>query len=53
MANSYDSDYLAAFRAGEIARSLHKRREAREWFEKALNANPDYVPAQRALERLR
>ena len=45
-------DYLAAFRAGEIARSMKKKEDARTWFERALDINPDYVPAQRALARL-
>ena len=46
------NDYLAAFRAGEIARSMKKKDDARTWFERALDINPDYVPAQRALSRL-
>ena len=52
LANTYDGDYLAAFRAGEIAKSMRRKREAREWFEKALDINPDYAPAKRALERM-
>ena len=52
LAESYDGDYLAAFRAGELAKSLRRRREAREWFERALEINPDYVPAKRALDRM-
>ena len=46
------NDYLAAFRAGEISRRLKKKDDAREWYEKALEINPDYEPAQKALARL-
>ncbi|MBQ4468748.1 MAG: hypothetical protein II917_01220 [Synergistaceae bacterium] len=51
LAESYDGDYLAAFRAGELAKSMRQNKDARRWFERALEINPDYVPAQRALER--
>ncbi|MBQ7733493.1 MAG: hypothetical protein IJT58_05695 [Synergistaceae bacterium] len=52
LAESYDGDYLAAFRAGELARSMRQKKDARRWFKRALEINPDYVPAKRALERL-
>ena len=45
-------DYLAAFKAGEFAKKLKKNDDAKEWFTKALNANPYYVPARKALENL-
>ena len=52
LANSYDGDYLAAFRAGEIAQDLGMRDEAMTWFDKALAANPKYEPAQKARDKL-
>ncbi|MDR1732758.1 MAG: hypothetical protein LBR61_11755, partial [Synergistaceae bacterium] len=35
LAGSYDGDYLAAYRAGELARQLKKNNEATEWFNRA------------------
>lgn len=52
LAGSYENDYLAAYRAGVIARNLRKKNDAIKWFDKALEINPDYVPAQKAREKL-
>ena len=52
LANSYDGDYLAAFRAGEIAQALGDKEGAKTWFEKALAINPNYEPAQKAINKL-
>ena len=52
LANSYSGDYLAAFRAGEIAKALGDKDGAKTWFEKALAINPSYEPAQKAKESL-
>lgn len=52
LANANKEDYLAAFRAGETARSLGDRDSAKQWFERALKINPNYEPAQKALEKL-
>ncbi|MCR4818303.1 MAG: hypothetical protein K5841_05040 [Fretibacterium sp.] len=45
---SNKGDYLAAFMAGEVARKLKDRERARTWYDKALEINPDYAPAQKA-----
>ena len=52
LANSYSGDYLAAFKAGETALQLGDRNNAKTWFDKALNINPNYEPAQNAKTRL-
>ncbi|MBR1418289.1 MAG: hypothetical protein IJ576_04930, partial [Synergistaceae bacterium] len=52
LANSYSGDYLAAYKAGEAALSLGDRNNAKVWFDKALNINPSYEPAQNAKTRL-
>ena len=52
LANSNKNDYLAAFKAGDTALSMGKRPEARQWFETALSINPNYEPAQNALNRM-
>ena len=52
LANSYSGDYLAAFRAGEIAQALGRKDDAKTWFDKALSINPNYEPAQKAKEKL-
>jgi curli biogenesis system outer membrane secretion channel CsgG len=52
LAEENTDDYLAAFKAGEIANKLKKSEEAKEWFTKALKVNPYYVPARKALEKL-
>ena len=52
LAEENPNDYLAAFRAGEISQKMRKKDDAREWYEKALEINPDYEPAQKALARL-
>jgi len=48
MYRTYSGDYLAAYQAGMIAQALGMRSEAAEWFDRALEANPNYVPAQDA-----
>jgi hypothetical protein len=53
LAESYDGDYLAAFRAGEEARKLGDYRGAGAWFERSLRINPYYQPALDALRGLR
>ncbi|MDR2180688.1 MAG: hypothetical protein LBP21_10300 [Synergistaceae bacterium] len=53
LADSYQGDYLAAYQAGEAARKLKKNDEAREWYGRTLAINPDYEPAQKALEKLK
>ena len=46
LASSYSGDYLAAYKAGDIARRLGRRDDAVMWTERALAANPNYEPAQ-------
>ena len=53
LADSYEGDYLAAYKAGEAAQKLKKKDEAREWYGRALEVNPDYEPAQKAMEKLK
>ena len=50
--NSYDKDYLAAFRAGEVAQNINDFENAKIWYEKALEINPEYQPAQKAIAKL-
>jgi len=45
LAESYSSDYLAAFGAGEAARKLGDSDSARMWYDRALVINPKYQPA--------
>ena len=52
LANSYSGDYLAAYKAGEAALSLGDINNAKVWFDKALDINPHYEPAQNAKTRL-
>ena len=52
LAEENPNDYLAAFKAGEISRNMKKKDDAREWYKKALEINPEYEPAQKALARL-
>ena len=49
---SFNGDYLAAFKAGEVALALRDRENAKFWYDKALEINPDYEPAQKAKARL-
>jgi tetratricopeptide (TPR) repeat protein len=53
LADSYEGDYLAAYKSGEAAQKLKKKDEAREWYGRALKINPDYEPAQKAMEKLK
>lgn len=52
LVESYNGDYLAAFRAGERAQRMRNNDDARTWFNRALSINPNYRPAINALERL-
>jgi tetratricopeptide (TPR) repeat protein len=52
LAEAYDGDYLAAYRAGEIALSMGKKDDAREWYDKALAINPEYEPAVKSRQKL-
>ena len=49
---AYEGDYLAAYKAGEVAQALRDIDNARYWYGKALEINPDYEPAQKALRKL-
>ena len=46
------NDYFAAFKAGEVARALKKKSNAKMWYNKALEINPNYAPAKKALSKL-
>ena len=48
LVRTHDGDYLAAYQAGMTALALGMRQEAMKWFDKALDTNPNYVPAQQA-----
>ena len=52
LTNSYSGDYLAAYQAGKIAQQLGKKDNAREWYGKAVQINPNYKPAQEALKKI-
>ena len=45
LAGSYSGDYLAAYQAGEAARKLGNINNARTWYDKALEINPNFQPA--------
>ena len=49
---SYEGDYLAAYKAGEVAQALRDNETAKIWYDKALEINPEYEPAQKAKARL-
>ena len=49
---AYEGDYLAAYKAGEVAQALRDIDNARYWYGKALEINPDYEPAQKALKKI-
>lgn len=53
LATSYSGDYLAAYKAGEMALQLKKKNDAKMWFDKALSINPNYEPAQMAKTKAR
>jgi curli biogenesis system outer membrane secretion channel CsgG len=53
LADAYNGDYLAAYRAGEIALSMGKKDDARGWYDKALAINPEYKPAQNSRQKLK
>ncbi|MBQ9420020.1 MAG: hypothetical protein IJU31_06580 [Synergistaceae bacterium] len=48
----YNGDYLAAYKAGEVAQALRDNENAAYWYEKALEVNPNYEPAQKAKDKL-
>ena len=48
----FNGDYLAAYKAGEVAQALRDNENAEFWYDKALEINPDYEPAQKAKEKL-
>ena len=52
MANSYDGDYLAMYRAGVIAKALGRKNDAASWFDRTLRVNPNYEPAREAKENI-
>ena len=52
LVESYENDYLAAYCAGMIARSMRRKNDAVKWLDRALEINPDYVPAQEARAKL-
>ena len=52
LAQSYENDYLAAYKAGVIAANMKRNDEAEKWFHKALDVNPNYIPAREALADL-
>jgi putative metalloprotease len=43
---SYDRNYLAALWAGRACLKLNRKRDALAWAERALAANPNYLPAK-------
>lgn len=52
LAEANTNDYLAAYRAGIIAKNLKKKKDAVKWLDKALEINPNYIPAQEAKSSL-
>ena len=48
----YNGDYLAAYKAGEVAQALRDIDNAKYWYSKALEINPDYEPAKKANSKL-
>ena len=52
LVEEYGNDYLAAFKAGEVAQALGDKDNAELWYNKALEINPNYEPAQKAKEKL-
>ncbi|GHT01258.1 hypothetical protein AGMMS50276_28890 [Synergistales bacterium] len=52
LAKDYDGNYLSAYWAGESALKLKKNDDARTWFKRALEINPNYKPASDALDNL-
>lgn len=52
-AERYDSPCFALFNLGRVYERKRQLLQAQEHYEKALACNPHYVPAQRAMKRLR
>ena len=52
LAEEFSYDYLAAYKAGEVAGKLKDKENAKKWYSRALEINPDYEPAQKALAKL-
>ena len=52
LVEEYGNDYLAAFKAGEVAQALGDKDNAELWYNKALEFKPNYEPAQKAKEKL-
>ncbi|MBQ7220482.1 MAG: hypothetical protein IJS28_05835 [Synergistaceae bacterium] len=50
LVRTHEGDYLAAYQAGMTALALGMKQDAMQWFDKALEVNPNYVPAQQAKE---
>ena len=48
----FNRDYLAAYKAGEVAGALRDYENAKFWYNKALEINPNYEPANNALDKL-
>ncbi|MDR1377213.1 MAG: tetratricopeptide repeat protein, partial [Synergistaceae bacterium] len=52
LVDSYNGDYLAAYQAGQLAQQLKKNDDAKAWYDKALQINPGYRPAQDARQKI-
>ncbi|GHV37499.1 hypothetical protein FACS1894187_14380 [Synergistales bacterium] len=52
LAKDYAGNYLSAYWAGESALKLKKNDDARTWFKRALEINPNYKPASEALDNM-
>lgn len=48
----FNGDYLAAYKAGEVATALRDQENAKFWYNKALEVNPSYEPAANAIAKL-
>lgn len=52
LCEEFSGDYLAAYKAGEVAQALRDKENAGYWYDKALEVNPDYEPAKKAKDKL-
>jgi TolA-binding protein len=53
LAEDYECNYLSAYWAGVTALKLKLKDEAGDWFDKAIEINPDYEPAIDARSKLK